>query len=114
MSRVEVTVDSAGEAVVVRVAGDVDSETADSVERALRDQLADAKALIVDLLGVEFLASAGLNALVLVHRQAVTDDVPFAVVAAQRSVLRPITVLGLDQALAVRPSVAAARADIAR
>jgi anti-sigma B factor antagonist len=114
VSRVQVTIGSAGQAVVVRVAGDVDSETADSVERTLRDQLADATVLIVDLLGVDFLASAGLNALVLVHRQALTDDVPFAVVADQNAVLRPITVLGLDQALTVCPSIAQAQADLAR
>ena len=112
MNRVEMVVGTAGEVAVVRVSGDVDSETAGSVEQTLRGQLGTAGGLIVDLLGVGFLASAGLNTLVVIHQEAVASGTPFAVVAVQHAVLRPIEVLGLDGTLTVRGSVEEARAEI--
>lgn len=112
--QLELTVDTEGEAVLVRVRGEVDGETADIFEQTLRDQLGTANALIVDLSGVGFFASAGLNTLVTVHKQATANAVPFVVVAAQRAVLRPITVLGLDLTLTVRASIDEALAEVAR
>lgn len=107
--RLQVALDAADGVVVVRFTGEVDSETAPGLESALRDQLPATGGLVADLLGVDFIASAGLNALVVVHREATAAGTPFAVVAAQRPVLRPITLLGLDSTLTVRPTVAEAR-----
>jgi anti-sigma B factor antagonist len=112
--QLELAVDTEGEAVLVRACGEVDGETSEIFEQTLRDQLVAAKALIVDLTGIEFFASAGLNTLVTVHKQAKANAVPFVVVAAQRAVLRPITVLGLDRTLTLRASVEEALAEVAR
>jgi anti-sigma B factor antagonist len=112
--QLELSIDTEGQAVLVHARGEVDGETAQMFEETLREQLGSARALIVDLLGIEFFASAGLNTLVTMHKQATANDVPFVVVAAQRAVLRPITVLGLDLTLTLRASVQEALAEVAR
>ncbi|OLF09223.1 STAS domain-containing protein [Actinophytocola xanthii] len=112
--QLELTVDTEGETVLVHARGEVDGESAHWFEETLREQLGTAKALVVDLLGIEFFASAGLNTLVTVHKQATANDLPFVVVAAHRAVLRPITLLGLDSTLTLRASVAEALAAVGR
>ncbi|MFJ6673442.1 STAS domain-containing protein [Actinosynnema sp. NPDC091369] len=89
-----------GYAVVVRVAGEVDAMTV----RELRHEISVGLALatppapvVVDLSDVDFLAAAGLNELHRGHLAALEAGVPLRVVAANRHVLRPFEISGLDQ-----------------
>ena len=62
----EIREDSAGGIPVVAPVGRIDSNTSGALERALLGQLARGeKRLIVDLLGVEYISSAGLRVLLL-------------------------------------------------
>ena len=101
MPLVRVDVERRGGTVVVAVAGEVDLLTAPRMEQAMFTELGERPAvLVVDLLGVTFLASAGLAALMKAHEKA-AGATQLRVVAAGSATLRPLEVTGLDKPLAV-------------
>jgi anti-anti-sigma factor len=61
--------------------------------------------VVVDLTGLTFFGSAGLNELVRQQRRAAATGIPLRVAAAHRAVLRPVTASGLDQVLELYPDV---------
>ena len=97
-------------AIVVEVAGDVDTTTAPAVVEAADAALADQPpVLVVDLSRVEFLASPGLTALLTIHRNA-GPGTAVRIVAAGRATLRPIQLTGLEESLSLFPTREAALA----
>ncbi|MEV4055267.1 STAS domain-containing protein [Amycolatopsis sp. NPDC049688] len=99
-----------GEAVVVEVAGDVDTTTAPALVEAADAALAgQPPVLVVDLSRVEFLASPGLTALLTIHRNAGTGTA-VRIVASGRATLRPIQLTGLEDSLSLFPTREAALA----
>ncbi|WP_290055451.1 STAS domain-containing protein [Amycolatopsis solani] len=99
-----------GGAVVVEVAGDVDTTTAPTLVRAADEELAaQPPVLVVDLTRVEFLASPGLTALLTIHRNAAAGT-SVRIVASGRATLRPIQLTGLEDSLSLFPTREAALA----
>jgi anti-sigma B factor antagonist len=83
--------------VVVSCAGVLDMLTAQHFEDHLGLVLDRQPAiLIIDLSNVDFLASHGMNVLVMVRRR-IAADVAFAVVADGPATSRPLQLIGLDQ-----------------
>ncbi|MEV6825642.1 STAS domain-containing protein [Amycolatopsis sp. NPDC051102] len=66
------------------------------------------RALVVDASAVRFCAARGVTVLVEAVADAEIAGVPFAVVGRQQTLLRPITVLGLEQVLPLHHSAAEA------
>jgi anti-anti-sigma factor len=98
------------EAVIVEVAGDVDTTTAPALVRAADEALAEQPpVLVVDLSQVEFLASPGLTALLTIHRNA-GPGTAVRIVASGRATLRPIQLTGLEESLSLFPTREAALA----
>jgi anti-sigma B factor antagonist len=103
-----VTVEHHDEAVVLRVTGALDLALAPKL-----GQIADRAArlrpglLVLDLTGVDFLASAGMAVLLRTHRQRQEPTV-VRVVAAGRVTLRPLEMTRLTDELAVYPALDAA------
>lgn len=98
---------------VLAVSGEIDLATIPAFEVAITDALSQRPAaLIVDLSGVDFLASAGLQALVATHEK-IGGSAKFAVVAVGPATSRPIQLTGLDQILSLRSSLDDARAAVA-
>jgi anti-sigma B factor antagonist len=98
---VSVDVERHDETVVIAVGGEVDLLTAPQVEQAIFRALDQQPAvLVIDLLGVTFLASAGLAALMKAHEKAASVT-QLRVVAAGSATLRPLEVTGLDKPLSV-------------
>ncbi len=98
------------EVVVVRVEGDIDSsnvaELADHLVTATAVAAGQPSALLViDLQGVTFFASAGLNALFECHEKGTANGITVRLVATQPEVVRPIEVTKLDSIVAIYPSV---------
>jgi anti-sigma B factor antagonist len=97
------------ESLVLRVAGELDVLTIDRFRAAVGaglDQLPDGGILVIDLAGVTFLGSPGLQALVNATRAASRRREPLRIVVdANRSVIRPIRLTGLDDVLALFHSV---------
>jgi anti-sigma B factor antagonist len=93
---VTIDVSSADGLVRVTAAGEIDSTSAP----VLRDRIeavldGDAQTLVVDLVGVTFLDSAGLCVLASAHRRATRQNVDMQVVASSRAVIRPLQITGL-------------------
>jgi anti-anti-sigma factor len=100
---------------VLKVGGDIDLATVPALEAAIDEALVSKPtALVIDLSDVEFLASAGLQALVATHNN-VSESAHFAVVANSAATSRPIQLTGLDQIFELYPTldeaVAAIRED---
>jgi anti-anti-sigma factor len=96
------------EAVVVRVTGALDLALAPKVQQ-LVDRAARLRPdlLVLDLSGVDFLASAGMAVLVKASRDQVAPT-KLRVVAAERVVLRPLEITRLTDELAVYPTLSSA------
>lgn len=93
-----------GSVAVLAVTGDVDMLTATRLAAAIDTALATAPtAVIVDLSKVEFLASAGMSALVAAHADAA--PVRLVVVADGPATSRPMKVVGLDSLVAIYPTL---------
>lgn len=91
--------------VVLAVEGEIDLATLPAFDAAIADAEAQTRrALIVNLTGVDFLASAGLQALVAAHER-VSRAASFAVVANGPATSRPIQLTGLDQIFSLFPTL---------
>ena len=86
---------------VVAVSGSVDMLTAPGLTEAIDSALAKKpKGLIVDLLRVEFLGSAGISVL-MKTRDNLGETIPFCVVADGPATHRPLTLLGINELMSV-------------
>ncbi|WP_233158110.1 STAS domain-containing protein [Actinokineospora bangkokensis] len=92
----------AGDPAVIRVSGALDLVLAPELERLVART--PGERLVVDLTDVDFLASAGMSALVRAHRERQA----LRVVATGRVVLRPLEITRLVDELDVYPTVAEA------
>ncbi|MBE1496389.1 anti-anti-sigma factor [Amycolatopsis lexingtonensis] len=99
------------EAVVVAAEGDLDLGSA-PVLRTRAGAALDGRpeALVVDLGGVGFCGSAGLQVIAELVAATTAADVPFALVTDRRAVLRALQLTRLDTTLALHPTLAGARA----
>jgi anti-sigma B factor antagonist len=90
---------------VLAISGEIDLASAGAVEKAIAEVLAqDPPSLIIDLLGVQFLASLGVGILV-TARDTFVDCDRFSVVAQGRMTHRIIQLLDLDRALSLQESL---------
>lgn len=104
MGLLEIVQDVHDGAVVVRAGGEVDSRTVDSLSEALTAAVAEAatrpaRVLVVELDGVTYFGSAGLNALLNCSEKARAEGVAVRVVATGAEVLRPIEVTKINTVL---------------
>ncbi len=91
---------------IVTVEGSIDVLTAPQLSKAVTQALTGEPAgLIIDLTTTDFLASAGMAALVAAH-EAIAPTGTFGVVTAGPATSRPLTIMGLDQTLVLYPSLA--------
>jgi anti-sigma B factor antagonist len=90
---------------VLAISGEIDIASAATVEQAIAEVLAeDPPSLIIDLLGVHFLASAGVGIMVKT-RDKFVDCQRFSVVAQGRMTRRVIELLDLDRVLSLQETV---------
>lgn len=91
------------DAVVVSATGQVDSHTAPDLREELAAAFAETagtrRPVLVDLAGVDFLASIGLSLLVEYHLLGARQGTPLRVVAPARNPLRALRATMLDQTL---------------
>ncbi|MGM1061222.1 STAS domain-containing protein [Saccharothrix sp. Mg75] len=92
--------------VVLHVSGELDTSSADELARPLKEHLVEnARGVVVDLGGVRFLGSAGLESLVVGNQRADSLGVSLVLVATTRATVRPIQATGLDAVFTVVGSV---------
>ncbi|MDG4664545.1 STAS domain-containing protein [Mycobacterium sp. 236(2023)] len=117
MELLEVLQDVGDAAVVVRARGEVDTGTIEKLSAALEAAVAAAashrtRALVIDLDGVTYFGSAGLNALLNCCEKARAESVAVRVVATNAEVLRPIEVTRVNAVLPPYPTLAEALATL--
>lgn len=99
-----VTSEWTGQTLLLGVSGEVDLLTAPKMEEALTEGLEhEPDTLVIDLLSVSFLSSAGLSTLVRCNQLA-GEKTRCRVVAEGAATLRPIELMGLDNELDIYPS----------
>jgi anti-anti-sigma factor len=92
--------------VVLHVSGELDTSSADELARPLKEHLVEGvRGVVVDLGGVRFLGSAGLESLVVGNQRASSLGVSLVLVATSRATLRPIQATGLDSVFTVVESL---------
>jgi anti-sigma B factor antagonist len=99
--------------VVLALTGELDMLTAPQLEQAIATAARKAPpAVIVDLAGVRFLATAGLNVLVAASL-GFTGSAQFGIVAEGAVVRRPLVLTGIDTFVTLFPSLDDALANFA-
>lgn len=95
-----------GDDAVVEVSGSVDMITAPQLASQL-DLAAENQpsVIVVDLTGVTFLSSAGIQALVELQRLSASIGTSVRLVGREYHTVHPIHVLGLDRTLPLYPTV---------
>ncbi|WP_167976293.1 STAS domain-containing protein [Lentzea indica] len=95
MNELELTADRRGVSTVVQVAGEIDIATAPRFEKFLLDQLETTRTvLMLDLIDVTYLGSAGLSALITVRLECERRQVDLVFAQCSRIVLRAFEVSG--------------------
>ncbi len=96
-----------GRSVLVRVTGEVDNVTADTLSTTLADAelaVSPPAPVVVDLTGVTFLGAAGLSVLVDHHERCAALGSALLIVPGSKAVRRAMTVTGLHARLALIPA----------
>lgn len=91
--------------VVAHISGEIDLLSAPELRRWIQENAAPPQRLILELDGVAFLGSAGLSVLAELSEQNDHNALPWAIVATERVVLRPLEATGLVTQLAVYEKV---------
>ncbi len=103
-----------GTAAVLTLPDEIDISNADQVREDLLSVLnRGAATLVVDMGGTTFCDSAGVNAIVRAHKRATASGAEMRLIVAAPGVQRVLAITGVDQLIAVYPSVAASLADVA-
>lgn len=108
---IQVTALDIGGATVVTVGGEVDMQTAPVLAEALLDAVdRDTALVVVDLDGVEFLASRGLAVLIEAREAAEHAGRALCLAGGGHAVRRPLEATGLDKIFDCFPTAEAALA----
>jgi anti-sigma B factor antagonist len=98
-------------AVVVALPAEIDMANADRAGQQLGSAIAPGvRTVIADMVGTRFCDSSGISMLVRAHGQAAANGTELRLVVASPAVLRTLTLTGLDQLLAIYPSLSQALA----
>ncbi|MGI8677728.1 MAG: STAS domain-containing protein [Jatrophihabitans sp.] len=92
--------------LIARLGGDLDYMVTPRVRRGLIEPIDDAlTVLVVDLTQVTLLSAAAMEMLLELDQLAAARGCEVRIVAVTRTVLRPLSLLGLDRSLRLRSSV---------
>ncbi len=98
-----VTVSRSGDTGVITASGTIDTLTVSQLEDAIEKVMTDAPAaVVVDLLGVDFLASVGIGVLVAAQHHPTAR---FAVAADGPATARPLRLIGVADVIEVCPTL---------
>ncbi len=100
-----ISVESTGRCSVVSVVGEVDVATAPDLRHRLNEPIDDGSPLlVVDLLGVTFIDSTGLGALIEALKHAQSNDATMRIVVSEPRILKVFKITGLTEVFEIRAS----------
>ena len=109
---VDIKPEHEGDAIVYKLKGSLDFETAPSLRAALIEAADEGKHdIVVELTHLEFLDSSGLGALIGAHKRALEHGGRVRLIISPGPIERLLTITGLMNVLAVYPSIDAALED---
>jgi anti-sigma B factor antagonist len=91
-----VEVSEPGNMLVLRICGELDIQTRESIEPAVIAALASAESVIVDLERLTFCDSHGVAMFIAAHEKAATNGTAFAIRQLPPAVRRLFVITGLD------------------
>jgi anti-sigma B factor antagonist len=91
-----------GGATTLFLSGEIDLESSPELRRALLEQLADGKSVLVDLADVRYMDSSGLASLVEAYQRAKDKSLDFALVRVSEPVLKVLKLARLDRVFSIR------------
>lgn len=94
--------------VVVSLSGELDMSTVDQAATALKEATSTDAPVVLDMTGLRFFSSAGLNLLLQLREDARERHLDVRLAGNQRVVARPLELTGLTELFPVYPSVAQA------
>jgi len=105
--------DKAGDVVIVKLAGRLDSSAAQSAEESFVQVLGGgASRLAVDMSGLEYISSAGLRVLLVVAKKVQQANGKMALFGLLPNVREVFSVSGFDKIFAIQADVDAAVASV--
>jgi len=105
--------DKAGDVVIVKLAGRLDSSAAQSAEESFVQMLGGgASRLAVDMSGLEYISSAGLRVLLVVAKKVQQANGKMALFGLLPNVREVFSVSGFDKIFAIQADVDAAVASV--
>lgn len=97
---------------LARAFGELDAKSAPYLRAQLTERIGTDQDFILDFDQITFLGSNGLQVLVDTHVDAGRRNVRWALVSSRRVVRRPLEITGLATTLPLKPTVAAAVAEL--
>jgi len=91
-----VEVSEPGDTLVLRICGELDVQTRDSIEPAVIAAIATADSVMIDLAELTFCDSHGIAMFIAAHEKASTDGTAFAIRQLPPMVRRLFAITGLD------------------
>jgi anti-sigma B factor antagonist len=101
LAALRVTIEPLEDACVIRAAGELDLDTVDRLRLPLDAARSDRLTVLVDLSGVSFIDSAGLEALLAAARAADEEEWAWFLVRPSVPVMRLLAVAGTERLLPV-------------
>ncbi|MFE2571783.1 STAS domain-containing protein [Streptomyces mirabilis] len=102
------TADIRGQTSALRVAGDMDLATVSVLELTVDEVLSDHRTVILDLTGVTFCDSSGLNSLIRLRRRAQDTGGQLILAAPPPQMMRLLTITGTGSVFPIYGSLAEA------
>ncbi|MFD4413470.1 STAS domain-containing protein [Streptomyces sp. NPDC058476] len=102
------TADTRGQAAALTMAGPLDLATAPVLQHTLDEALNHHPTVILDLTGVTFCDSSGLNTLIRLRRRAHNVGGELLLAAPPRQMMRLLTITGADGVFPIHGSLAEA------
>ena len=91
---------------VLAVSGEIDGKTAPAFQEQVLPKLEPEGRVVLDLAGVTFLSSAGLRALLLLHREAAARHVRVVLVGLSENIKTSMSATGFLKFFTVRDALA--------
>ncbi|MFF5029906.1 STAS domain-containing protein [Streptomyces collinus] len=109
--RLSITLAESGGVTVVAAHGEVDRDSAPQLLEALTAGDSSACRTVLNLSGITFMDSSGINVLIVAHRSAESSGGWLRLAAPSPSLARLIQIVGLDEVIPCRPTVQDALGD---
>lgn len=100
--------ESAGDTMVIRLIGDLDSRTSSPTLEQVLPLLDIRREVVLDLSGVPYMSSAGLRTMLLLHRQALCQSISMTLVGLSDELRSLLSATGLLRFFTETPAEAGA------